>query len=59
MISRIIGLAICLFSLLLPWRARVVFSEILGWITQFVYLTYFGILNYILREINESKEKKD
>lgn len=58
MISRALGLIICLFSLILPWKARVLFSEILGWITQFIYYTYFGILNYLIREIKKSKEDK-
>ncbi|WP_185903078.1 hypothetical protein [Bacteriovorax stolpii] len=38
---------------------RVILSEILGWITQFVYFTYFGILNYILGEIRKAKELEE
>ncbi|TDP54167.1 hypothetical protein C8D79_1459 [Bacteriovorax stolpii] len=59
MISRAIGYFICLLALILPWRLRVILSEILGWITQFVYFTYFGILNYILGEIRKAKELEE
>ncbi len=57
MISRLIGLIICTFALLLPWRLRVYFSELLGWITQFIYYTYYGILNYLLRELKKNDKK--
>lgn len=55
MFGRAIGFIICVLALVLPWRLRVILSEILGWITQFLYFTYFGILNYILNEIKKSK----
>lgn len=59
MISRVIGFIICIIALALPWRLRVILSEILGWITQFIYYTYFGILNYILSEIRKAKELEE
>lgn len=47
---------ICLVGLILPWRLRVLFSEFLGWVTQAIYFTYFGIFNFILTELRKAKE---
>jgi len=57
MISKLIGLLICLISILLPWRLRVLFSEFLGWVTQTIYYTYYGILNFLLKELKNDQEK--
>lgn len=56
--GKFIGLVICLFALILPWRLRVLFSEFLGWVTQFIYFTYFGILNFMLKELKVAKEAR-
>lgn len=56
MISRFIGILISLMGLLLPWRLRILFSEFLGWVTQAIYFTYFGIFNFILTELRKAKE---
>lgn len=46
--------------MLLPWRLRVIFAEGVGWIVQFFYLTYYGILNYLIKELhNAQPERKD
>ena len=59
MISKFIGFTICVISILLPWRLRILFSEALGWMTQFIYYSYYGILNYLLSELKEeNKEPK-
>jgi hypothetical protein len=55
--GHLIGLVICTMGALLPWRARVLYSEFLGWITQFIYFTYYGILNFILKELREADNK--
>lgn len=55
MISRALAWAACAFALLLPARARVLYAELLGWWVQFVYFTYYGILNYLLRELRKSE----
>lgn len=57
MISKFLGLIICLFALILPWRLRVLFSEFLGWVTQFIYFTYFGIFNYLLAELKKAESE--
>lgn len=51
MISRLIGFIISLIGVLLPFRLRIIFSEIIGWLYQFCYLTYYGTLNLILRQL--------
>lgn len=55
--ARLLGLIICLAAVLMPWRLRVVFSEALGWLTQVVYFTYYGIFNFILKELRAAEEK--
>ncbi len=49
---------ICSIGVILPWRARIIFSEILGWITQFIYLNYIVILKLIIRELEKTKKEK-
>lgn len=56
MISRFIGIFISIIGLILPWRLRILFSEFLGWVTQAIYFTYFGIFNFILSELRKAKE---
>lgn len=56
MIGRFIGIVISLIGLILPWRLRILFSEFLGWVTQAIYFTYFGIFNFILSELRKAKE---
>ena len=46
-----------LIGLLLPWRLRILYSEILGWITQLVYFTYYGIFNFILSELRKAESE--
>lgn len=55
MISRIIGFLICIMAVLLPWRLRIIFGEIVGWFVQIFYYTYFGIFNFILLELKKAK----
>ncbi|MBT3583804.1 MAG: hypothetical protein HN509_02765 [Halobacteriovoraceae bacterium] len=43
----------------MPWRLRILLSEVLGWITQFFYFTYFGILNFILKELKKAETEKN
>lgn len=61
--SKLIGLLISLIGVLMPWRLRIFFSELLGWFTQFIYFTYYGILNYLLKELkkttSENTERND
>jgi hypothetical protein len=58
MIERSIAFMICLLGVLLPWRLRVVFSEILGWMVQQIYYSYYGILNFILKELKKAEDER-
>ena len=58
MIEKTLALIVCIIGVLLPWRLRVAFSEGLGWITQQVYYTYYGILNFILKELKAAEEER-
>ena len=53
---RVLAFFICLAGVLMPWRLRVLYSEALGWLVQFVYLNYIYILKFILRELEKGKE---
>jgi hypothetical protein len=59
MLSRAYILLVCCFALLLPFRARILFAEAVGWIMQFVYFTYYGTLNYILKELRKAAAEKE
>lgn len=45
----------CLIGLLLPWRLRIIYSEVLGWLFQFIYLNYVTLLNFIIKELKKAK----
>lgn len=53
MISRAVALIICTIGVLLPWRARIIFSDLLGWTVQFIYFLYYGTLNFLLKELKK------
>lgn len=44
---------VCLPGVLLPYRARVLYSEALGWAVQFVYMNYIYVLKYLLASLAE------
>lgn len=51
LIRKAAAFLICLPGVLLPHRARVVYSEALGWVVQFVYMNYIYILKYLLASL--------
>ena len=55
MFGRVISFVICSFGIIFPFRLRILYSEILGWIFQFLYGSYYGLLNYILKELKEGE----
>ena len=55
MISRFIGFIICIFAVLLPWRIRIIFAEIVGWFVQIFYGVYYGLFNFMLKELRKAK----
>lgn len=54
-LRKCIAFIICGIGLMLPWRLRCLYSELLGWLTQFVYLNYVIILKLILKELAKAK----
>ena len=59
MLGRAYIFIVCSFALLLPFRLRILFAEAIGWITQFVYFTYYGTLNYILKELKQAAREPE
>jgi len=57
-IRKILAIILCTFGLLMPWKLRCIYIEILGWITQFIYLSYIVILKFILKELEKAKLEK-
>ena len=53
--KRILGFIICSIGIILPWRLRIIYSELLGWISQSLYLVYFSILNFIIKSLKKEK----
>ncbi len=49
---------LCGIGLILPWKLRCIYIEILGWITQFIHLTYIVILKFIIKELEKAKAEK-
>lgn len=59
MFSKPLGFIICLICLILPWRLRVIFGEILGWFIQLFYYLYYGIFNFLLTELRKAEEERN
>lgn len=57
MIRKILAIILCGLGLILPWKLRCIYIEILGWITQFIYLSYIVILKFILKELEKAKQE--
>lgn len=57
-IRKIMAFILCGIGLILPWKLRCIYIEILGWITQFFYLSYIVILKFILQELQKAKAEQ-
>ncbi|MCX5778490.1 MAG: hypothetical protein NTU66_04650 [Elusimicrobia bacterium] len=55
MIRRTGSLLVCIIGVLLPWRLRIIYAEIIAWTVQAVYSFYFWLFNLILKNV----EKRD
>jgi len=53
--KRILAFIICFVGLILPCRLRIIYTEIIGWMTQFIYLIYFSILKFIVKNLIKQK----
>lgn len=56
-LKRILGFTLCFIGICLPYRLRIWFAELLGWIFQGFYLAYFSIVKFIIRELKCNKIK--
>jgi len=59
LLSRVIAFFICLIAVILPYRLRIGFTELVGWGVQFFYATYFGIINFIIKELKAEEENNE
>ena len=55
MIRRTGSLLVSIIGVLLPWRLRIIYAEIIAWTVQAVYSFYFWLFNLILKNV----EKRD
>jgi hypothetical protein len=58
MLGKLLAWFVCGLAILLPWRLRVLYADLIGWLVQFLYFTYYGILNFLLAELRKAKEEK-
>lgn len=58
MLGKLLAWFICGLAILLPWRLRILYADLIGWVVQFLYFTYYGILNFLLAELRKAKEEK-
>ncbi len=57
-IRRFFAFFICFIGVLLPHRLRIYYSELLGWVVQFVYMNYIYTLKFIIKNLNENEPVK-
>ena len=50
---RIFASIICLFALALPYRARTLFTEFLGWVWQSGYFVTFKLTRFIIKNLEK------
>lgn len=56
MFRKIAAFFLLCIGLILPWRLRCLYIEMLGWITQFFYLSYVVLLKFILDELKKAQK---
>ncbi len=54
--KRILAYLICLFALLLPWRLRVAFAGLLGWITQGIYGLLYAVMRILVKNLRNDSD---
>ena len=48
---------ICLLGLVLPWRLRVLYANLLGWVTQGAYRFYQAVMRIIVEGLKKGEEE--
>jgi len=56
--KKVFGFILCAIAVILPWRARIIFSELLGWLAQLFYFSYYFLVKVILSNLS-SKESEN
>jgi hypothetical protein len=51
MIRKILAFIICSVGVILPWRLRIIYSEILGWVAQAATAAYFYIVRFLVKNL--------
>ncbi len=59
MISRLIAVFLCTLALILPHRLRCWLSEVVGWSLQGIYFAYYGLFNFLVKELKSASEEGD
>lgn len=50
---------VCLLALALPWRLRVWYANLLGWITQGAYRVYQAVMKTLVENLQPGKGKPE
>jgi len=53
--KRWISLLVCLMGLALPWRLRVLYANLLGWIAQGAYRIYQAVMRVLVENLRQGK----
>lgn len=56
MLKKIFVYLICGTALLLPFRTRIIYAEIIAWFLQLFYYIYYSTMKKILKEIQYDKK---
>lgn len=56
MLKKIFVYLICGTALLLPFKARVIYAEIIAWFLQLFYYIYYSTMKKILKELKYDKK---
>ncbi|MBL7197044.1 MAG: hypothetical protein ISS47_02980 [Candidatus Omnitrophica bacterium] len=58
LLQLIVSFFICSIALFLPYRLRILYSEILGRIINFFTGMYVGLMNYIIKQVSYDQKTK-
>ena len=51
LIRRLLGIVICSIGVILPWRMRIWYAELLGWTVQAFYLLHYNMIKFMLHHL--------
>ena len=53
MVLRAVSFGICIIGVLLPWRLRILYAEMIAWTVQSFYYMYFSLFRLILKNLEQ------